>query len=61
MPDQETSIARRGPQGRTHFRGYPAYILWYVAGRPWGEASPLGEVNWTGASSVGRGHGSVND
>jgi len=32
VPGQETSMARRGPQGRTHFRGYPAYIPWYVAG-----------------------------
>jgi len=59
LPVQETSIARRGLWGRTHFAGTrrtfpgtssrsgsPSRDLGQEVAR--GEALPLGEVNWTG-------------
>ena len=47
VPGQETSIARRGPQGRPR-RTYGGTSQ----GAPWGPATPLGEVGWNGTSSV---------
>ncbi len=48
VPGQETSIARRGSRGRTHFAGTRRTLPGTSQGVPRGEASPLGEVNWTG-------------
>src|SRR5574341_1062785 len=46
VPGHETSIARRGPQGRPR-RTCPSTSQ----GAPWGPATPLGEVSWNGTSA----------
>ena len=55
-PRNEPGTHRRWVQARTPgphpLRGYPAYIVWYVAGSALGPATPLGEVNWNGTSGL---------
>jgi len=52
VPGQETSIARRGPQGRTHFAGTRRTYGGTSQGAPWGPATPLGEVGWNGTRAI---------
>src|SRR5574341_1005716 len=48
VPGQVTSIARRGPLGRTHSAGTRRTSSGTSQGVPQGPTTPLGEVNGTG-------------